>query len=187
MGTDFPGHPAREAPFELSGLTDFDGPRSVASVGGGGDRRVSLVSLGHGDRLSAPHRWVEVGVLGPLHGVVAPSPATPRGGTWTRDPESSPLFYLATAAFPDIPGGEVPLVTQALRDRGWRALELVIDGFPQTLRSLREGDHWIAVMELEPDHALYVCASHVAPEEVRLERAPDLDAYAPAETHPQTG
>jgi hypothetical protein len=162
----------------LFGLAEYDGQRSVASVGGGrDDRPVNLVSLGHGDRWTPPHRWVEVAVLGPLHGTLAAHAGFPAGGSWSVDAESMPLFFLATAAFPAARGDEIPDIETGLLSRGWGALELTIDGAARGFRCLREGDHWVAVTELQPDHALYVCASYVEPAEISLQRIRSLGPY----------
>jgi hypothetical protein len=62
------------------------------------------------------------------------------------------------------------VVQRDLETRGYTPLELTIDGRPVGFRSMSEGPHWIAITDKAPDHALYVCASHVAPTDVRLER-----------------
>lgn len=163
-------------PFELFGLAGSDlVPRTVAAVGRraapGGGMRIEHVALSHGDRSRPPRRWAVVGVTGPLHWAA-------EGRVASMDPLpmiASELLTAAGHAFETVEA--VQAQTDALLARGFAPVELDLDAEPKRFGMLREGEHWAAIRHIAPVHLLYVVASNVAPEEVRLHRLADLSDY----------
>jgi hypothetical protein len=64
---------------------------------------------------------------------------------------------------------------RVLEDLALVAIDL--DGQPEPFQLLSEGDTWVALHDLEPDHVLYVLAQGIEPSKVRLERVRDLQPY----------
>jgi hypothetical protein len=161
----------RDPPFALYGLPDL-GPREVATFSYDG-RTLSLAGLGHGLREDPDRPWVEIVVAGPLHGVFD----GPHGsGTWEEHPETLALFHIVISNNPSIDGEQVASAEAALAEH-WASAELTVDGEPQTFKLVRRGPHWGAIRHIEPDHAIVISASNIAPEEVHLEHIQDLEPY----------
>jgi hypothetical protein len=163
-------------PLMLYGLReDFAGARTVAGVGWHNDV-VNLVSLGHGDRVDASAAWVQVTVCGPLHGHGDRDAAS---RTWSIDPLPMIAGELLGLAGIDVrTSAEKAEVEEALLSRGFGEAQLRLAGEPETFRTLRCGDCWLALCDLEPDHLLYIVARNVAASDLELVRIDDVDGYA---------
>ena len=163
-------------PFDLFGVAGAElVPRTVAAVGRraapSGGMRIEHVALGHGDRSRPPHRAALVGVTGPLHWAVT-------GRVASMDPLPMIASELLTAAGQQFPTVEaVEARTDALLARGFTPVALELDAEPKRFGMVREGEHWAAIRHIAPVHLLYVVASHLAPEDVRLYELTDLSGY----------
>lgn len=165
----------RHAPFSLYGLGDaWKGPRSIASIGYH-NGTLNQVSLGHGLPGNPARPWVEVTVLGPLHGYHRPGAGHP-GGVWAIDPDPLIPFFVATAQRPELTGAALLEIQERLQ-RQWTSLTLRVDGERQAFRAITRPPHWGAVRRLATDHALIICASHVEAERLAMERLASIDAY----------
>jgi hypothetical protein len=163
-------------PLALYGLRDdFAGARTVAGVGRHNDV-VNLVSLGHGDRFDESAAWVQITVCGPLHGYADHDAAL---RTWSIDPLPMIAADLLGLAGIDVhTNAEKAEIEEALLSHGFGKAQLRVAGQPETFRTLRCGDSWLALCDLEPDHVLYVVARNVAPSDLELVRIDDVDGYA---------
>ncbi len=135
-----------------------------------------MVGLGHGIRDEPPPRWVEVTVLGPLHGRKPANAVFPQGGSWEIDPDSLALFYVAVNAYPTLSGEELLAAQDRLKDR-LAPVVLSVDGELVEFQGVSEGPHWGAIHRGATDHAIVVGASHISPDAVRLVEVSTLDAY----------
>jgi hypothetical protein len=114
-------------------------------------------------------------VTGPLHGT---NPDGPHGSnfTWEERAEDLALFHVVVANNPAIDGETIPGAEAALGQR-WTAMELIVDSIPQRFALVSDGAHWGAIRHIEPDHAIVVRASNIAPEDVQLQRVHDPRPY----------
>jgi hypothetical protein len=158
-----------DPPFALYGVPGLR-PCQVQSFSDDGEV-LSLASLGHGSREDSADRRVGVTVTGPLHGVID-SPYLQ--GIWEERPESLALFHVVICNNPGIDGEQIPEAEAALDDHR-TATELTVDGQRQQFELVIQGAHWGAIRRIEPDHAIAVCASNVAPDEIELEHVHELE------------
>lgn len=169
------------APFKLYGLDDrWPGARSIASYAFDDNGVPSQIGLGHGVREDPSRPWVEVTVLGPLHGETAGNWAAPGGSSWWLDPDPLALFYVAVRSDPSLSGEELSEAQDRLKDR-MASIPLSVDGELLEFDCVRENAHWGAVRRTETDHAIVICASHILPDAVRLTTISSLDAYIDGE------
>ena len=136
---------AEQAPFPLFGLTaKFTGPRALNGVGRRGDV-VDHVTLSHG---LLTETWVDVSVVGPLHGRVP-------GGGWSIDPLTMIAGELLNHGGVEFASGaELERGADDVLRHGFEEGQIRVDGRPRPFRFLRRGDHWAALHDLEPDHLL---------------------------------
>jgi hypothetical protein len=133
---------AEQAGLPLFGLTaQFSGTRSLNGVGRHGDV-VNHVTLTHG--LSTANR-IDVSVMGPLHG------RTP-GAEWSIDPLAMIACELLNRTCVEFASGaELERGVEDVLRHGFEEGQVRVEGQLWPFRLLREGDHWAALHDLEPD------------------------------------
>lgn len=162
---------AEQAPFPLFGLTEeFRGTRDLNGVGQRGEGKVVYhVTLSHG--LWTDTR-VDVSVIGPMHWPVA-------GGEASLDPLQMIAVELLNHTGADLASAEELIrAAEGVLRRGFEDGEVRVDGELRPFRFMRDGAHWAALHEIQPDHLLYIVASNVAPSDIELTRLDNLARYA---------
>jgi len=97
-------------------------------------------------------------------------------GTWEEHPEVLALLHIVISNNASIDGEQVASAEAALAEHG-SSVDLTVDGEPQAFELVRQGPHWGAIRHIEPDHAIVISASNIAPEAVHLEQIQDLGPY----------
>jgi hypothetical protein len=142
---------------------------------------INHVALDHGDRHDAAGPWVQVGVIGPLHGE---EDVAGLMRPWSTDPLPMVLVEMLNAAgveFTD--GAELQQAQDRVLTRKPVGLELPVDGKRTPFRRWQERSAWAAVHDLAPDHLLYVVGRNLEPTTVELSSDIDLRRYR-RPTHP---
>lgn len=164
---------ALRAPFPLYGLPAEE--RWHRTVDGAAiyDDATSQVKLGH--RAIEPARgFVQVIILGPLHGTDPPAGGVPLGN-WEVDPVPLATFHVAESTRSG-PPTSMPTI-QAVLETEWLSVSLPIDGIPSPSRLIQRGDYWASISHLSPDNAIIVLASEVTVASVHLDRLHSVAPY----------